>query len=152
MDAANNLLFLYKYDPDNRLTNRWSAAKGSTVYGYDAVGNLTRVTYPVSPAITLKYDVLNRLTNMVDAVGTTVYAYENAGQLLSEGGLWPADTVNFTLPEPFANGLERAIAQWPGLDAELRLRSGAAADGHHLAGGHLWLPLRSTWNCSGWMN
>ena len=63
------------------------------VYGYDAVGNLTGVTYPVSPASALDYDALNRLTNMVDAVGTTVYGYDNAGQLLSEGGLWPDDTV-----------------------------------------------------------
>lgn len=67
-------MFCTEIQLDNRLTNRWSAAKGSTVYGYDAVGNLTGVTYPASPAITLQYDVLNRLVKMVDAVGTTVYA------------------------------------------------------------------------------
>jgi YD repeat-containing protein len=73
VDAAGNLLFVYKYDPDSRLTNRWSAAKGSTSYAYDAVGNLKSVVYPVSPAITLSYDALNRLMTLVDAVGTTVY-------------------------------------------------------------------------------
>jgi len=57
----------------NRLTNRWSIAKGSTVYGYDAVGNLKTVNYPVSPDLSLAYDALNRLTNLVDAVGTTRY-------------------------------------------------------------------------------
>ena len=96
VDAANNLLFVYQYDPDNRLTNRASLAKGSTAYSYDAVGNLTHVTYPVSPAITLSYDSLNRLTNMVDAVGTTVYGYDAAGQLLSEDGPWADDTVNYS--------------------------------------------------------
>jgi len=96
VDAANNFLFVYKYDPDNRLTNRWSAAKTNTVYKYDAVGNLTNVLYPVSPAISLSYDKLNRLTNMVDAVGTTVYGYDAAGQLLSEDGPWANDTVSYT--------------------------------------------------------
>lgn len=58
---------------DNRLTNRWSAAKGTTVYGYDAVGNRTLVNYPVSTDINLAYDALNRATNMVDTVGTTAF-------------------------------------------------------------------------------
>jgi RHS repeat-associated protein len=96
VDAAHNLLFVYQYDPDTRLTNRWSAAKGSTTYGYDSVGNLTGVVYPVSPAITLKYDVLNRLTNMVDALGATVYGYDAVGELTAETGPWSSDTVNYT--------------------------------------------------------
>ena len=33
---------------------------------------------------------------MVDAVGATVYGYDAAGQLLSEDGPWPNDTVNYT--------------------------------------------------------
>ena len=36
---------------------------------------MTNVTYAVSPAVTLKYDALNRLTNMVDGVGTTAYEH-----------------------------------------------------------------------------
>jgi RHS repeat-associated protein len=106
VDAASNLLFLYQYDPDNRLTNRWSNAKGTTIYAYDAVGNLTKVTYPVSPSINLGYDVLNRLTNMVDAVGTTVYAYDAAGQMLSEDGPSASDTVNYT----YQNRLRTAMS------------------------------------------
>ena len=99
LDNLGTNLFAYSYDADNRLTNRFSAAKGNTGYKYDAMGNLTNVVYPVSPAITLKYDVLNRLTNMLDAVGTTVYGYDAAGQLLSEdGAVGPDDTVNITHP------------------------------------------------------
>jgi hypothetical protein len=38
--------------------------------------------------------MLNRLTNMVDGVGTTIYGYDEAGQLLTEDGPWPSDTVS----------------------------------------------------------
>lgn len=105
VDAANNLLFVYKYDPDNRLTNRWSTAKGNTVYTYDSIGNLTHVAYPVSPSISLAYDVLNHLTNIVDAVGTTAYSYDQVGQILSEDGPWANDTVSYTYQNRLRMGL-----------------------------------------------
>jgi RHS repeat-associated protein len=94
LDAGNNIIFIYQYDDDNRLTNRWTPAKTNTIYSYDLVGNLTGVTYEHSPPISLSYDADNRLTGMVDGVGTTVYSYDQVGQLLSEGGLWPSDTVS----------------------------------------------------------
>jgi YD repeat-containing protein len=106
LDNLNDLLFVYKYDPDNRLTNRWSAAKTNTFYKYDAVGNLTNVVYPVSPSIVLAYDPLNRLTTMVDGVGTTLYGYDGVGQVLSEDGPWPNDTVNYT----YANRLRASLS------------------------------------------
>lgn len=93
------------------MTNRWSVAKGSTTYGYDALGNLTGVQYPVSPPIALKYDVLNRLTNMVDAMGTTVYGYDAVGELTSETGPWPSDAVNYTYQNRLRTGLS---VQTPG--------------------------------------
>jgi len=97
LDANNALLFVYQYDPDNRLTNRWSAAKGNTVYSYDAAGNLKTINYQHSPAINLAYDVLNRLTNMVTAgTFTNSYTYDSVGQLLSEDGPWANDTVSYT--------------------------------------------------------
>jgi YD repeat-containing protein len=36
--------------------------------------------------ITLQYDAPNRLTTMLDGVGTTTYGYDAAGRLLSEDG------------------------------------------------------------------
>jgi len=93
---------------DNFLTHscrsRWT--KHQTKYKYDAVGNLTNVVYPVSPSISLSYDVLNRLTSMVDGVGTTHYSYDQVGQLLSAGGLWPDDTVNYA----YANRLRMGMS------------------------------------------
>jgi hypothetical protein len=38
--------------------------KGNTVYGYDPMGNLTNINYPVSADVILQYDGLNRLTGM----------------------------------------------------------------------------------------
>ena len=66
-DAAGNTVFVYKYDPDNRLTNRWSIAKGNTAYTYDAVGNLTDIVYPVSPGDFTGIRHAQSSDNMVDA-------------------------------------------------------------------------------------
>src|SRR4051812_44484749 len=63
VDAATNIVFAYKYDANNRLTNRWTPAKTNTFYAYDPAGNLTDIAYAVSSAIRLKYDALNRVTN-----------------------------------------------------------------------------------------
>ena len=48
LDQAAVEILRYKYDPDSRLTNRWSTAKGDTKYKYDPVGNLTNVDYAAS--------------------------------------------------------------------------------------------------------
>ncbi len=93
LDQAGTEILRYTYDADSRLASRWSAAKGTTYYTNDAVGNLTKINYPASTDITLQYDPLNRVTNMVDAAGTTVYAYAAGGQLYTEDGPWSSDTV-----------------------------------------------------------
>jgi len=46
--------------------------------------------------VTFKYDALNRLTNMVDGVGTTLYAYTSGGQLLTEDSPFASNTVTNT--------------------------------------------------------
>jgi len=105
LDNLGTSAFICGYDPDNRLTNRMSAAKGTTQYRYDAAGNLTSVIYPVNTNIVMAYDMLSRMTNMVDAVGTTRYVYDPAGQLLSEGGLWSSDTVSYNYANRLRTGL-----------------------------------------------
>jgi len=35
LDQAGTEILRYKYDADNRLTNRWSIEKGNTYYAYD---------------------------------------------------------------------------------------------------------------------
>ena len=104
VDAAANVLFVYTYDSNNRLTNRLDALSHQTQYFYDAVGNQTNIIYNTSTNIQLSYDALNRLTNMVDAAGTTVYGYTSFGALLSEDGPWANDTVSYT----YDNGRRRS--------------------------------------------
>ena len=128
-NAASAVVFKFQYDANNRLTNRWSAAKGTTVYSYDAVGNRTLVNYPVSTDSTLAYDALNRATNMVDAAGTTAFTYNNAGLLQSEDGPWAYDTVTYSYANKLRTGLslqEPSASDWTesyGYDSAKRLTS-----------------------------
>jgi RHS repeat-associated protein len=85
----------YSYDLLGRITNRWSQVKGSTRYVFDKMGNLVLVDYASNADVSNSYDALNRLTNMVDSVGTTKWTYSN-GLLVAEDGPWNDDTVLIT--------------------------------------------------------
>ena len=103
MDHTDNDMFRYAYDANRRLTNCWTPAKGNTTFSYDSVGNLTSINCPSSADIILSYDPNNRVTNMVDAVGTTRFTYAGFGALLSEDGPWENDTVSYA----YDNGQRR---------------------------------------------
>lgn len=105
VDAASNIIFVYKYDANDRLTNRWTPAKTNTFYKYDSAGNLTNIAYPVSSSISMSYDALNRVQTMVDGIGTTSYAFTSGGQLQSEDGPWASDTVTYTYQNRLRTGL-----------------------------------------------
>ena len=92
-DNGGTTMFRYLYDPNGRLTNRWTPAFGATTCRYDAVGNLTNVDYLSSTDINLAYDALNRVTNQVDAAGTTRYTFTDDGQLFTEDGPFTSDTL-----------------------------------------------------------
>jgi len=106
VDAANNIILICRYDPNGRLTNRWTPEKLTTTFSYDTLGNLTNAVYPANSNIALAYDMLNRLTNMVDSLGTTRFSYDAAGQLLTEDGPWGDDTVSFA----YANRLRTSLS------------------------------------------
>jgi YD repeat-containing protein len=72
------------------------AAQGTIGYAYDWVGNLTNIDYPASVDVRLQYDAHQRLTNLVDAVGTSVFGYWPGGQLRFEDGPWASDTLTNT--------------------------------------------------------
>lgn len=95
VDALGAEAFRYAYDASGRMTNRVTPEKGTNIFSYDPVGNLTNVNHPSSADITMAYDALNRLTSMIDAAGTNVYAYKSFGALASEDGPWPSDTVSY---------------------------------------------------------
>ena len=133
VDAAGVIQFVYQYDANNQLTNRWTPAKGNTTYTFDAVGNRKTINYPLS-TVSYSYDALNRLTNMVDGLGASSFIRNAAGELTSAGGLWSGDTVTYN----YANRLRTrlTLATWTNnyfYDQGLRLTnltSGAGSFGY----------------------
>lgn len=109
LDANNTLIFAYQYDADNRLTSRWTPAKGTTVYRYNPAGNLTNIDYSggtvATPSVYLAYNLLDELTNMVDGVGTTVFTWDTVGEMTSETGPWANDIVSYTYANRLRTGL-----------------------------------------------
>jgi YD repeat-containing protein len=55
-----------------------------------------------------KFHALNRVTNRVDAAGTTKYAYTAGGQLWTEDGPWSNDTVTNLYTSRLRTGLSLA--------------------------------------------
>jgi YD repeat-containing protein len=96
LDQAGVEILRYAWNGEDRLVSRWSREKGITYYTNDAVGNLTDVTYPSSANLSFSYDPLNRLTTMVDSVGTTIYSYSAGNQVVTEDGPFASDTVTNT--------------------------------------------------------
>jgi RHS repeat-associated protein len=95
VDATGIVIFRYQYDPNDRLTNRWTAAKGYTTYKYDPIGNLTNVLYQNSGSLIYGYDDVNRLVSMADAIGSTAFKWTDGDLLSSEDGPWNNDSVNY---------------------------------------------------------
>jgi RHS repeat-associated protein len=58
--------------------------------------------------------VLNRLTNMLDGVGTTRYTYDGVSQILSEDGPWSDDTVTYgyTAMQRTSLSLQQPTGSW----------------------------------------
>ena len=104
VDGLARNAFRYSYNANGWITNRFTPEKGNTGYTFDNVGNLKSIIYP-QLTINYGYDPLNRLTNMVDAVGTTTFGYTAAGLLASENGPWTNDTVSYTYSQQLQTAL-----------------------------------------------
>jgi RHS repeat-associated protein len=88
LDQAGAPVLRLTYDANGRLVTRWTPAKGTTVFQYNALGQTTRLDYPASPDVVLRYNLLGRLTNLVDAVGLTAFQHHRGGSLSQETGPW----------------------------------------------------------------
>jgi RHS repeat-associated protein len=78
-DAADTLVQTHSrtFDALDRLWQDVDAYNNTTVYAYDANGNLSGVTDPLGHTRTQTYDPLNRLTQTVDALnGVTEHGYD----------------------------------------------------------------------------
>src|ERR1051326_2481218 len=77
---------------------------GTATYVWDDVGNLLTINYP-RDTNSFSYDILSRLTNMVDSVGTSKVSGTAGDQLAAEDGPWSNDTVTNTYANRFRSGL-----------------------------------------------
>ena len=112
-DVAGNLTDLINYDPDSSILSRFdytydvsglrtsmSTLDGTFTYGYDALGQLTSVTYPDGHIVTYDYDAAGNRRQVIDngvatsyttnnlnqytQVGDTTYAYDADGNMTSQ--------------------------------------------------------------------
>ena len=68
-----------------QIATRTDARGVVTTYTYNEYGDITSQTYSDgTPSVTYTYDSLGRQASVSDAVGTTVFAYNDAGDLISE--------------------------------------------------------------------
>ena len=85
-DPASQLTQLRQrvFDALSRLAQDIGAASQTTAYAYDANGNVTSVTDPLSHATTSAYDALNRLIRTTDPAGGVVQmGYDALDRLVS---------------------------------------------------------------------
>ena len=98
-DDAIQSIFDYTYDENGNRTSM-TTLDGVTTYEYDAIGQLTGVTYPNGRHITYEYDPAgNRITvtdngvatayttnnmNQYNQVGSTTYTYDDDGNMISK--------------------------------------------------------------------
>ena len=64
--------------------------------------------------VQFQYDSLNRVTNMVDAMGTNKYTYASGRQLLTQDGPFVSDTVTNSYSNRLRRGLslQQATGVW----------------------------------------
>jgi RHS repeat-associated protein len=90
LDSHDSGVTEYAYDAAGNRISQIDARGVVTEFEYDALDRLTAIRYPADPSrdVALGYDEgangIGRLTNMVDAVGGTRFAYDARGNLIAE--------------------------------------------------------------------
>ena len=85
------------YAYDRGLLSQSKGARNQIVkYSYDANSNLTLIDYPNMSDVSMSYDNLDDVTQIVDGVGTNSFTYDNRGKLLSLDGPFANDGQSFT--------------------------------------------------------
>jgi RHS repeat-associated protein len=77
----------YSYDAIGNLTSRTDFKSKVTTYTYDSMDRLVRKTPDSSlgePAVSFSYTATGQRASMVDASGTTIYAYDEQDRLISK--------------------------------------------------------------------
>jgi RHS repeat-associated protein len=91
--ADVNVRSVYEYDPLGSLTRITDANGHSTTFAYDVLNRLSRVTNPLGKVSEFDYDALGRRTVLRDPNGSTIlYRYDAAGRLQAID--YPAGTAD----------------------------------------------------------
>ena len=108
-NAQNSKVLGLNYNRNGEVTNRWTPQKLDTFFAYDAAGNLTNIDHYSTADIRVKYDALNRFTNVVK-VGqfTNAFTFTSFGALETEDGPWNSDTITFSYVNQRQSGFNLA--------------------------------------------
>jgi YD repeat-containing protein len=102
----NGLTTNLTYDPRMRLASR-NVGGEVTIYSYDSVGQLTRVTLPDASFVAYGYDAAHRLTLVQDNLGNRIaYTLDAMGNRVAEQVLDPAGALAQTRSRVY-DGLNR---------------------------------------------
>ncbi len=99
----NGTVTEYAYTPrgwlkEVKLTPAGSSTSQTTVYEYDAVGQMTKATLPDGTSTTYTYDAARRLTDVTDSAGNRVsYTLDAMGNLTREEWKDPGGTLRKTI-------------------------------------------------------
>ena len=78
----------YTYTDDGKLATRTNARGIVTTYTYDDWGQLLAIDYAdATPDIAYTYDAMGRQTQVTDGAGTTTFAYNAFGDVVSEANI-----------------------------------------------------------------
>lgn len=105
----------YTYDAgENYVTSVKDPLENTISFGYDAVGNRTRMAYGKGEATSLAYDSRNLLTKVTDAkMGVTSYGYDGNGNRTTvtnaKGNITKFDYNEFNLVSNITNPLNQVI-------------------------------------------
>jgi len=112
-NSPDSGLATYTYDAAGNLISKIDARGTTVIYSYDALNRLTAESYPDTALnVSYTYDQgtngIGRLTGMTDAAGTTLYHYNELGQLTGQERVnsgMPSATLSFAY-DPLSSELE----------------------------------------------
>jgi len=108
VNDANGTLTTLTYDPRGRLKST-STVGETTIYDYDGVGNLQKVTLPDLSFVSYGYDPAQRLTSITDSLGNSVtYTLDGLGNRTKEDTKDPTGALAKT---PLRQSRARAMSQ-----------------------------------------
>lgn len=105
----------YGYDANGNMVSRVDNT-GTTSFAYDAMGRLSRKTFPDASTMSFAYDRVGNLTTYTDSGGSVAYGYDAANNLtsLAEPGGTCTSPVFKCTTFAYDNDNRRTLVTYPG--------------------------------------